>query len=94
MNGPLEGEIVTRVSFDGIRQGEAAKRNFLTERIAKLPIQFNVNLRAPFFQLVSSFKSLYDPAYVRIRARSACVGAGRQAAMRPPVQPPVSGAKP
>ncbi|MBW8754252.1 MAG: YdbH domain-containing protein [Sphingomonadales bacterium] len=65
MNGPLEGEIVTRVQFAGIRQGAAAKRNFLTERIAKLPIRFNVNLRAPFFQLASSFRSLYDPAYVR-----------------------------
>ncbi|MFA7601531.1 MAG: YdbH domain-containing protein [Novosphingobium sp.] len=65
MNGPLAGEIVTRVQFAGIRQGASARRNFLTERIARLPIRFNVNLRAPFFQLVSSFRSLYDPAYVR-----------------------------
>jgi hypothetical protein len=65
MNGALEGEIVTRVSFSGVQQGEGASQNFLTRRIAKLPIQFNVNLRAPFFQLVTSFKSLYDPAYVR-----------------------------
>jgi hypothetical protein len=65
MDGALEGEIVTRVRFRGIRQGAAAKRNFLTDRIARLPIQFNVNLRAPFLSLISSFKSLYDPAYVR-----------------------------
>lgn len=65
MDGPLAGEIVTRVQFSGIRQGTSAKRNFLTERIAKLPIRFNVNLRAPFFQLASSFRSLYDPSYVR-----------------------------
>jgi hypothetical protein len=65
MNGPLQGEIITRVQFSGIRQGASAKRNFLTERIARLPIRFNVNLRAPFFQLASSFRSLYDPAYIR-----------------------------
>jgi hypothetical protein len=65
MEGPLAGEIITRVQFSGIRQGTSAKRNFLTDRIAKLPIRFNVNLRAPFFQLASSFRSLYDPSYVR-----------------------------
>ena len=65
MDGALEGEIVTRLSFAGVQQGEGASKNFLTRRIAKLPIQFNVNLRAPFFQLMTSFKSLYDPAFVR-----------------------------
>ena len=65
MDGSLEGEIVTRVSFDGIRQGEKAARNFLTRQVAKLPIRFNVNLRAPFFQLVTSLQSMYDPAFVR-----------------------------
>ncbi|RZK01109.1 MAG: C4-dicarboxylate ABC transporter [Novosphingobium sp.] len=65
MNGALEGEIVTRVQFSGIRQGGGTKRNFLTDRIAKLPIRFNVNVRAPFFQLASTFRSFYDPAYVR-----------------------------
>lgn len=65
MDGALEGEIVTRVSFSGVSQGEGASKNFLTRRIAKLPLQFNINLRAPFFQLVTSFKSFYDPAFVR-----------------------------
>lgn len=65
MDGALEGEILTKMKISGVRQGEGAKKNFLTRRIAKLPIQFNINMRAPFFQLVSSFKSLYDPAYIR-----------------------------
>ena len=65
MDGAIAGELVTRVRFTGVRQGEGASRNFLTDRIGRLPIQFNVNLRAPFFQLITSFKSLYDPAYVR-----------------------------
>lgn len=65
MNGALEGEILTRISFSGVKQGNGTSQNFITRRIAKLPLRFNVNLRAPFFQLVSSFKSFYDPALVR-----------------------------
>ncbi|MET1754593.1 YdbH domain-containing protein [Novosphingobium sp. RD2P27] len=65
MNGAIEGEIITRLRFSGVTQGEGASRNFITRRIGKLPIQFNVNLRAPFLQLITSFKSLYDSSYVR-----------------------------
>ncbi|MCB2079517.1 MAG: YdbH domain-containing protein [Novosphingobium sp.] len=65
LEGNLEGEIITRIAFDGLRQGEAASKNFITKRIAKLPIRFKVNIRAPFFQLATSLRSMYDPAYVR-----------------------------
>jgi hypothetical protein len=65
MDGALAGEIVTRVSFDGLSQGAGTSKNFLTKKIARLPIRFNVNLRAPFLQLVSSFRSLYDTSLVR-----------------------------
>lgn len=65
LNGALEGDIVTNVQFDGVRQGAAAKRNFLTRAVANLPIRMNVNVRAPFYQLITSFKALYDPAFVK-----------------------------
>lgn len=65
MDGALEGEIVTRVRIDGVSQGEAASKNIITRRLASLPIRFNVNIRAPFYQLLSSLKSLYDPSAVR-----------------------------
>ena len=65
MNGSLTGEIVTNVRFDGVKQGEGAKRNVVTRALANLPIQFNINVRAPFYQLITSFKSLRDPAAVR-----------------------------
>jgi hypothetical protein len=100
MNGPLQGEIITRVQFSGIRQGATAKRNFLTERIAGLPIRFNVNLRAPFFQLASSFRSLYDPAYIRDPRTLGLIGPGGKP-IAPAVQngaigiqPPESGKAP
>ena len=65
MDGQLEGELVTRVRFDGVKQGLSAKRNFITQRFANLPIQFNVNIRAPFYQLITSLKAMYDPAFVK-----------------------------
>ncbi len=65
MNGPLTGELVTQVRFDGIRQGETAQTNFITRQIAKLPIRLLVNVRAPFYQLMSTTRSLYDPSAVR-----------------------------
>lgn len=65
MNGSLTGEIVTNVNIDGVRQGEGAKRNIITRALANLPIQFRINIRAPFYQLITSFKSLRDPAAVR-----------------------------
>ncbi|MCL6251810.1 YdbH domain-containing protein [Altererythrobacter sp. KTW20L] len=65
LNGPLTGELVTRVRLDGVRQGATAQTNFITRRIAQLPIRVVVNLRAPFYQMISSMRSLYDPSSVR-----------------------------
>lgn len=64
LGGSLSGEIVTRISFDGLSQGAGTKQNFITKQVAKLPIRFIVNLKAPFFSLFGSMRSLYDPAYV------------------------------
>lgn len=64
MDGALEGEIVTRVRFDGVRQGAGTRRNFLTRAVGRLPIQFNINVRAPFYRLITSVKAFYDPAFI------------------------------
>ncbi len=64
LGGSLAGDIFTRLSFDGLSQGETAQRNFLTRQIAKLPIRFIVKIKAPFFSLFGSMRSLYDPTYV------------------------------
>ena len=61
MNGPLAGEMVTEVKFAGISQGKGAKRNFLFDRLQKLPLVFNIRIRAPFRQLIDSAQSFYDP---------------------------------
>ncbi|NOW46594.1 hypothetical protein FHW96_002754 [Novosphingobium sp. SG751A] len=64
LDGDLAGEVVTRVSMKGLRQGKGASKNFLTRQVAKLPLQFNVNIRAPFYQLIGSLRSLYDSNYI------------------------------
>ncbi|MEL7445965.1 MAG: hypothetical protein AAGK02_09140, partial [Pseudomonadota bacterium] len=30
-----------------------------------LPIRFNVNIRASFYELLTSMRSIYDPAFIR-----------------------------
>lgn len=65
MDGDLTGEIVTRVRFDGVKQGEGTKQNFITRRFANLPIRFNINIKAPFYRLITTVKAMYDPAYIR-----------------------------
>ncbi|WP_109809277.1 intermembrane phospholipid transport protein YdbH family protein [Sphingosinithalassobacter portus] len=62
MDGPLDGEMITRIRFAGVGQGEGARTNFITRRISKLPIVFNITIRAQFRQLARSIQSWYDPS--------------------------------
>ncbi|QIG79232.1 intermembrane phospholipid transport protein YdbH family protein [Stakelama tenebrarum] len=62
MDGPLDGEMVTRIRFAGVGQGEDAKSDFITRRLTRLPIVFNITIRAKFRQLVRSVQSWYDPS--------------------------------
>jgi hypothetical protein len=61
LNGSLAGEMVTDVRFAGIAQGEGAKSNFLVRRLQRLPLVFNVRIKAPFRGLLDSAQSFYDP---------------------------------
>lgn len=65
MDGSLSGELVTRVALEGVSQGAGTKRNFITRRLAEIPIRLLVNVRAPFYRLIASLRSLYDPSAVR-----------------------------
>ncbi|MDK2760500.1 MAG: YdbH domain-containing protein [Sphingopyxis sp.] len=95
LNGDLDGEMVTDIRFGGVGQGEGAKRNFLTNQIAKLPLIFNVKIRAPFRQLLTSAKGFYDPSLLvkqnlpaLMRAQEEAEAAAKAATI--PVQPPES----
>lgn len=63
VGGNLDGEIVTDISFTGLQQGSGAKRNFITKQLARIPIQFNVSVRAEFLKLISSIRGLYDAQF-------------------------------
>ena len=89
MNGPLAGEIVTEVRFAGIAQGAGAKRNFLFDRLQKLPIVFNLKIKAPFRQLIDSAQSFYDPKRLIERNLPALLEEQNKRAAAPAV-PPVS----
>ena len=70
VQGKLDGEIITDVSFDGLQQGSLAKQNFITRQLARIPIQFNVRIEAEFLQLIGSIRGLYDADYALQRGRS------------------------
>jgi translocation and assembly module TamB len=67
VNGNIGGEVVTEVQFKGLQQGSAARRNYITKQLAKLPIQFNVRIQAEFLSLFGSLRSLYDAEYAAQR---------------------------
>ncbi len=61
LNGDLAGEIITNFDFDGVRQGEGTSQNFVTRRLAKLPIRFKVNVYSEnFYELATMVRSLWD----------------------------------
>lgn len=60
--GDLAGEIITSFDFDGVRQGAGTSQNFVTRRLAKLPIQFKINVRSQnFSQLAIIARGYSDP---------------------------------
>ncbi|RIV88617.1 hypothetical protein D2V17_06920 [Aurantiacibacter xanthus] len=74
LDGPLAGELVTRVRFEGIRQGEGAQNNIISRTIARLPLELRLNIRAPFYKLIASTRSLYDPSSLRDPRRLGLIG--------------------
>jgi translocation and assembly module TamB len=70
VDGNIGGEVVTEVRFRGLQQGSAAKRNYITKQLAKLPIQFNVRIEAEFLSLIGSLRALYDAEYAAQRYKS------------------------
>jgi hypothetical protein len=105
MNGPLAGEMITDVRFAGIGQGAGARSNFLVRRLTRLPIVFNIRVRAPFRGLIDSAASFYDPQRLVARnlqqlieeqnRRTAPVGSSTGAPkttkpLVPPIQPSAS----
>lgn len=62
MDGALDGEMVSRIVFNGVNRGEGqtAVRG-ITGQFIGLPFIFNVTIKAPFRQLITTAQGLYDP---------------------------------
>ena len=89
MNGPLAGEMLTEVRFAGVTQGEGAKSNFLIRRLQRLPLVFNVRIRAPFRGLLDATASFYDPKRLIQRNLPELIERQNQG-RNPAIQPPAS----
>ncbi|WP_294260357.1 YdbH domain-containing protein [uncultured Sphingomonas sp.] len=84
LNGPLDGEMVTEIKFAGVSQGQGARSNFLIRRLARLPLVFNVTVRAPFRQLIDSVQSYYDPKRLIERNLPALLEQQKKQGVQPP----------
>lgn len=94
LGGDLAGEIVTSFNFDGVRQGAGTSRNFITRRLAELPIRFRVNVRSEnFYELATMVRSFWDVGYLGNLEERYRVESGRLVP-RDPVQPPESESQP
>lgn len=65
IDGPLTGDILSKIRLDGVKQGAEADRNFFTRQLEDVPIQFNININAPFYKLIGTLRAMYDPAFVK-----------------------------
>jgi len=91
LNGDLDGEIVSRVRFDGANdQPEQTARGgglvgHILAPVTRLPFRFNITITAPFRGLVNSAQTFVDPSIV---LRDAGVGAIESVPAAPvPIQP-------
>ena len=87
MNGPLAGEMVTDVRFEGVSQGAGAKSNFIIRRLQRLPLVFNIRITAPFRGLIDSARGFYDPARLIERNLPSLIEEQERRAA-PPITPP------
>ena len=95
LGGQLDGEIITSFEFDGVRQGAGTSRNFVTRRLAKLPIRFRVNVKSEnFYELATMVRSFWDAEYLGDPRSRFEMDGGRLVPVLKPVQPPESEGQP
>lgn len=100
LDGDLDGEIVSRVRFDGTndRPEESARSGGIVGRllapVTRLPFRFNITITAPFRGLVNSAQTFVDPSLLLRNSSSGVVAVPSPTpsagpAAPPPNQPPI-----
>lgn len=63
MDGAIDGEIVTKVAFNGINRGELSTvPKVISRQFLGLPFIFNITIEAPFRGLMNTAQSFTDPS--------------------------------
>jgi translocation and assembly module TamB len=90
LDGPLDGEIVSLVSFNGVNQSPVGPpKGIFARQLVGLPFRFNIAIRAPFRGLLSTARTFTDPSLLIRRAEPLPAELPGQQ----PVQPPASETK-
>lgn len=68
-DGAIDGEMVTNVDFTGVtpniaREGQSFLVAGLTRPLSRLPVRFDITMRAPFQGLLYSVRLLDDPSFL------------------------------
>ena len=66
LDGRLDGEMVSRVRFEGVRQA-TGDRTLVARMIRNLPFRFTIDIHAPFRGLVGSARSFADPSLLLVQ---------------------------
>lgn len=62
LDGALDGEMVSRIVFNGVNRGTGDERQTgITAQFIGLPFIFNIAIKAPFRQLITTAQGFYDP---------------------------------
>jgi len=85
LDGHLDGEMVSRVRFTGVRQA-TPEQGMVARLIRNLPFRFNIQIRAPFRGLIGSARAYIDPRLLLTQAQ-----AKPATPAEPSIQPPASG---
>ncbi len=63
LDGPLDGEIVSKVNFNGINEAPLSPpKSFIARQFIGLPFRFNITIRAPFRSLLNTARTFQDPS--------------------------------
>ena len=65
LNGSLDGEFVAGVELDGVARDRPAPNGivgYVFNQVAKIPLEFNITVRAPFRALLATMRSMKDPS--------------------------------